>query len=69
MHICIRIELMISLHMHVNGASCHIIHCTILSHIVGKKWDTGILDPGPFSGQIRKVEARLGKGRKIGKLH
>ena len=32
MHICIRIELMISLHMHVNGASCHIIHCTVLSH-------------------------------------
>ena len=29
--------------------------------IVGKKWDPGILDPGPFSGQIRKVEARLGK--------
>ena len=29
--------------------------------IVGKKWDPGILDPSPFSTQIRKVEARLGK--------
>ena len=35
--------------------------------IVGKKWDPGILDPGPFSGQIRKVEARLGKLPKIRK--
>ena len=36
--------------------------------IVGKKWDPGILDPGPFSGQIRKVEARLGKLAKIRKV-
>ena len=36
--------------------------------IVGKKWDPGILDPGPFSGQIRKVEARLGKLAKIMKV-
>ena len=35
---------------------------------VGKKWDPGILDPGPFSGQIRKVEARLGKLAKIRKV-
>ena len=35
--------------------------------IVRKKWDPGILDPGPFSGQIRKVEARLGKLPKIRK--
>ena len=36
--------------------------------IVAKKWDPGILDPGPFSGQIRKVEARLGKLAKIRKV-
>ena len=36
--------------------------------IVAKKWDPGILDPGPFSGQIRKVEARLGKFAKIRKV-
>ena len=36
--------------------------------IVGKKWDPGILDPSQFSGQIRKVEARLGKLAKIRKL-
>ena len=35
---------------------------------VGKKWDPGILDPGPFSGQIRKVEARLRKLAKIRKV-
>ena len=35
------------------------------SYIVAKKWDTGILDPGPFSAKIRKVEARLGKLAKI----
>ena len=32
-----------------------------------KKWDPGILDPSRFSGQIRKVEARLGKLAKIRK--
>ena len=41
--------------------------------IVAKKWDPGILDPSLFSGQIRKVEARLGKFirhiRKIRKVH
>ena len=36
--------------------------------IVAKKWDPGILDPGPFSGQIRKIEARLGKLAKIRKV-
>ena len=36
--------------------------------IVAKKWDPGILDPGPFSAQIRKVEARLGKLAKIRKV-
>ena len=38
------------------------------SFIVGKKWDPGILDPSRFSGQIRKVEARLGKLAKIRKV-
>ena len=38
------------------------------SIIVAKKWDPGILDPVPFSGQIRKVEARLGKLAKIRKV-
>jgi len=36
--------------------------------IVAKKWDPGILDPSRFSGQIRKVEARLGKLAKIRKV-
>ena len=36
--------------------------------IVGKKRDPGILDPELFSGQIRKVEARLGKLAKIRKV-
>ena len=36
--------------------------------IVGKKWDHGILDPGLFSAQIRKVEARLGKLANIRKV-
>ena len=36
--------------------------------IVAKKWDPGILDPGPFSAQIRKVGARLGKLAKIRKV-
>ena len=36
--------------------------------IVAKKWDPGILDPGPFLGQIRKVEARLRKLAKIRKV-
>ena len=35
--------------------------------IVGKKRDPGILDPELFLGQIRKVEARLGKLAKIRK--
>ena len=33
----------------------------VISRTVTKKWDPGILDPGPFSAQIMKVEARLGK--------
>ena len=40
--------------------------------IVGKKWDPGILDPGPFSGQIRKKswDGILGKFIwKIRKVH
>ena len=41
------------------------IHADI---IVAKKWDPGILDPSRFSGQIRKVEARLGKLAKIRKV-
>ena len=41
---------------------------TISEFIVGKKWDPGILDPGLFSAQIRKVEARLGKLAKIRKV-
>ena len=36
--------------------------------IVGKKCDSGILDPEPFLAQIRKVEARLGKLAKIRKV-
>ena len=36
--------------------------------IVAKKWDPGILDPSRFSGQIRKVEARLGNLAKIRKV-
>ena len=41
---------------------------TILSYIVGKKRDPGILDPELFLAQIRKVEARLGKLAKIRKV-
>ena len=36
--------------------------------IVAKKWDPGNLVPSRFSGQIRKVEARLGKLTKIRKV-
>ena len=36
--------------------------------IVAKKWDPGIMDPSRFLGQIRKVEARLGKLTKIRKV-
>ena len=39
-----------------------------LTGIVAKKWDPRILDPGRFSAQIRKVEARLGKLAKIRKV-
>ena len=41
---------------------------TFVSGIVAKKWDPGILDPSRFLGQIRKVEARLGKLAKIRKV-
>ena len=44
------------------------IHYILYLSIVGKKWDPGILDPSRFSGQIRKVEARLGKLAKIRKV-
>ena len=43
---------------------------TPLNHvacIVGKK--SVILDPGPFSAKIRKVDARLGNLRQIRKVH
>ena len=36
--------------------------------IVAKKWEPGNLVPSRFSGQIRKVEARLGKLAKIRKV-
>ena len=36
--------------------------------IVGKKWESGNLVPSRSSGQIRKVEARLGKLEKIRKV-
>ena len=38
------------------------------SIIVRKKWEPGNLVPSRFSGQIRKVEARLGKLAKIRKV-
>ena len=37
--------------------------------IVAKKWEPGNLVPSRFWGQIRKVEARLGKLRQIRKIH
>ena len=37
--------------------------------IVRKKWDPGILDPGPFSGQIGKVETEWeSSSKRLGKL-
>ena len=36
--------------------------------IVGKMWEPGNLVPSRFLGQIRKVEARLGKLAKIRKV-
>ena len=48
---------------------CHtlsVTQCYTLS--VGKKWEPGKLVPSRFSGQIRKVEARLGKLAKIRKV-
>ena len=44
------------------------VYTQIRDGIVGKKRDPGILDPELFSGQIRKVEARLGKLAKIRKV-
>ena len=38
------------------------------SAIVAKKWEPGNLVPSRFSGEIRKVEARLGKLAKIRKV-
>ena len=38
------------------------------SFAVGKKWEPGNLVPNRLSGQIRKVEARLGKLAKIRKV-
>ena len=37
-------------------------------YIVAKKWEPGNLIPSRFSGQIKKVEARLGKLAKIRKV-
>ena len=37
--------------------------------IIAKKWEPGNLVPSQFSGQIRKVEERLGKLAKIRKVH
>ena len=39
-----------------------------IAGIVGKKWEPGNLVPSRFLGQIRKVEARLGKLAKIRKV-
>ena len=38
-----------------------------MDSIVAKKWDPGILDPGPFSGQ-KKKGPRLYSVWKLGKL-
>ena len=46
----------------VNGESSQV------PGIVAKKWEPGNLVPSRFSGQIRKVEARLGKLAKIRKV-
>ena len=40
----------------------------VVSSIVAKKRDPGILDPEFFLAQIRKFEARLGKLAKIRKV-
>ena len=42
--------------------------CVCLKSIVAKKWEPGNLVPSRFSGEIRKVEARLGKLAKIRKV-
>ena len=44
------------------------IFIVLLGNIVGKKWEPGNLVPSQFLGQIRKVEARLGKLAKIRKV-
>ena len=41
---------------------------THVPSIVGKKWEPRNLVPSRFLGQIRKVEARLGKLAKIRKV-
>ena len=44
------------------------IFIVLHGNIVGKKWEPGNLVPSRFSGEIRKVEARLGKLAKIRKV-
>ena len=46
----------------------HRVSVKAISGIVGKKWEPGNLVPSRFLGQIRKVEARLGKLANIGKV-
>ena len=41
---------------------------SFVAGIVAKKWEPGNLVPSRFSGEIRKVEARLGKLAKIRKV-
>ena len=48
--------------------SHHTSYMSFLQHIVGKKWEPGNLVPSRFSGQIRKVEARLEKFAKFRKV-
>ena len=43
-------------HFRIPAGGCDVVAVAGLAHDpVGKKWDPGILDPGPFPGQIRKV--------------
>ena len=44
------------------------IFIVLFGNIVGKKWEPGNLVPSRFLGQIRKVEARIGKLANIRKV-
>ena len=44
------------------------IFIDLFGNIVGKKWEPGNPVPSRFLGQIRKVEARIGKLAKIRKV-